>query len=174
MVFIVLGLIVGINVGFAEAEDNSVKNTASSGVNGENNPTNAVNTTDSKLADSAPVVTNTTLTAPVMSIGGSSPATDSALQSSQNGSLTIEPIPVADFVNHVERKMFEIVMGIRQFSIPYAVFVLTIGGLVLMIPFHLPMQKRLGFGIIGFGLLGFVLIWFGPVLLGIARSLAQP
>lgn len=119
-------------------------------------------------------LTTPTLDSPTVAPFGASPATDTALQSTANGNLNIEPIPIGDFVNHVQRKMFEVVMGIRAFSVPYAIFVLTIGGLVLMIPFKMPMQKRLGFGIIGFGMLGFVLIWFGPVLLGIARSMAQP
>lgn len=122
-----------------------------------------------------PVVKAPVVVKPVQPGGGASPATEAALKSTVDGtSIEIQPIPIGDFVNHVEKKMFEVVMGIRRFSIPYAIFVLTIGGLVLMIPFKMPMQKALGFGIIGFGLLGFVLIWFSPVLLGIAQSMTQP
>lgn len=98
--------------------------------------------------------------------------TEQAMSEFESGNLDIRAISVKDFVKYLEKKMFEVVMGVRAFSIPYAIFVLTIGGLVLMMPFKVPMKRYLGMGIIGFGLLGFVLIWMGPVILGIAKGLA--
>ena len=174
VLFLSVSLCWGLGAGVALAETTAINGTAPNVVTSTNASGTPIVTSSSPApVVPAPVAVQTTPTtpipvvpAPVVSVGGASPATDAALKSTATNSLTISPIPINDFVNHVERKMFEVVMGIRRFSIPYAIFVLTIGGLVLMIPFKMPMQKGLGFGIIGFGLLGFVLIWFGPVLLG--------
>lgn len=182
-IFLSLSFFIGMGTGSAQAEETTSVTAPDVVIT-----TNESGTPIATSSSPAPVVTTpvvvqpqtTTTTTPTQpaktttpsSSIGASPATDSVLKSTANGSLQIAPIPISDFVNHLERKMLEIVMGIRQFSVPYAIFVVTIGGLVLMIPFKMPMQKGLGFGIIGFGLLGFVMVWFSPVILGIAKSMA--